>query len=593
MNRRGAAAAACLAWMLLGTVPASGAYRVEAPRLVSGGLPPPGLACSAPAPRRTGDQSVAVNPRDPNHLVAAWAQDPAGPESAGSQGLGVAVSRDGGRRWTAARVRGITGCDGGPAQHTAVNEAQAAIGYDGTVYVTGEVYRGAARVPYVIRSTDGGARFGAPTILSPTDRFAGQEAVTPDPLRHGHAYVSWHRVEPHPLGPLFATSVLFMAQTADGGASWSPPRQVRHPGRGRFDVSSHILRPRDGSLVNVFIEQSASNLAGQSFRMPLRSIRSTDDGATWTAPIDVGSIEAGVSFDPDNGDVVNRFPAPATAQAPDGTLYVAWRNGTTTAGSRIDVARSRDGGRSWTRVAPAATLATQSFLPQIAVSRTGAVGVSYYDFRGDRPGDGELTTRVWLATSVDRGSSWHEVPLAGPFNARPTLLGGSSLIGDTAGLAGARQGFAASFNLGPPLAPRGLTDLFSARVERCSVVPAAPRCDPPLRLSGLRLRPNSIRRGGRGRLNFRLSRPAGVSVAIERRSVGTRRGRRCVAPRRSGRRCSRFRRRAVLSKDGRAGRNSLPVGTKRLPRGRYRARARAVDAIGVRSRERRLAFTVR
>ena len=586
--------AACLAWMLIGAAPASGAYRVEAPRLVSGALPPPGLACSAPSPQRTGDQSVAVNPRDPNHLVAAWMQDPAGSESAGSQGLGVAVSRDGGRRWTAARVRGITGCDGGPAQHTAVNEAQVAIGLDGTVYVAGEVYRGATRVAYVIRSSDGGSRFGAPAILNPTDRFASQESVTADPLRHRHAYVSWHRVEPHALGPLFATSVLFMAQTADGGASWSPPREVRRPGPGRFDVASHILRPRDGSLVNVFVEQSVSNVAGQSFRFPLRSIRSTDDGATWTSPTDVGTIEAGVSFDPDNGDVVNRFPAPVTAQAPDGTLYVAWRNGTTTAGSRIDVARSRDGGRSWTRVAPAATLGTQSFLPQIAVSRTGAVGVSYYDFRGDRPGDGELTTRVWLATSVDRGNSWQqEVPLAGPFNARPTLAGGSSLIGDTAGLAGARQGFVASFNLGPPLAPRGLSDLFSARAERCSVVPVAPRCDPPLRLSGLRLRPNPIRRGRRGRLTFRLSRAAGVSVAIERRRAGTRRGRRCGAPRRRGRRCFRFGRRAVLSKDGRAGRNSLRVATKRLPRGRYRARMRAVDAIGVRSRERRVAFRIR
>ena len=49
----------------------------------------------------------------------------------------------------------------------------------------------------------------------------------------------------------------------------------------------------------------------------------------------------------------------------------------------------------------------------------------------------------------------------------------------------------------------------------------------------------------------------------------------------------------MLSKDGRGGRNSLRVATKRLPKGRYRARMRAVDAIGVRSPERRLRFRIR
>ena len=125
------------------------------------------------------------------------------------------------------------------------------------------------------------------------------------------------------------------------------------------------------------------------------------------------------------------------------------------------------------------------------------------------------------------------------------------------------------------------------------MVPASPRYNPRLRVSGVRLRPNSIRRRRRGRLTFRLSRAAGVSVVIERRSAGTRRGGRCAAPRRRGRPCARFRRKAVLSKDGRAGRNSMRIATKRLPKGRYRARVRAVDAIGARSAERRLGFRIR
>lgn len=536
---------------------------------------------------------MAADPRDPRHLVAAWMQDRAGSDVDGAQGLGTAVSRDGAKSWFAARLRGLTGCDGGAAQHSAVNEAQVAIGGEGTVYVTGELHLGSARVPFVARSTDGGARWSAPTILSPTDQLAGQESITADPLRPGHAYVSWQRVEPHPLGPLFATAVLYMSESADAGAHWSPPREVRRPGTGLYDVAPRVMHPRDGSLVVVYVEQSASSFSGRVARIPIRSVRSTDDGTTWSRPIHVGSIEAGGTVDPDSGAIVNRFPRETTAQAPDGTLYVAWRNGTSTNASRIDVARSRDGGRSWARLPGAARLGTQTFLPQIAVARNGVVGLTYYDFRGDRPGDGELTTRLWFASSPDRGTSWHEEALAGPFDTRRTLRGDGSLIGDTGGLVGGKQGFVATFNLGPPLASNGLSDLFSARIERCSVLLSSGSCDPPLRLSRLRIRPRSIRHGRRARLSLRLSRAAGVAAVVERRRTGSRRGRRCVALRRRGRRCTRFARKRVLSIDGRAGRNSLSVATRRLPRGRYRIRVRAVDAIGSRSPERRLRFRVR
>lgn len=322
MNSRGAAGAAWLALILIAAAPASGAYRVEGPRVVSGPVGPPGLACRAPSPPRTSDQSVAIDPRDPNHLVAAWMQDRPGSDVDGAQGLGVAVSRDAGKSWSAARLPGITGCDGGAAQHSAVNEAQVAIGNDGTVYVTGELHRGAARRPFVVRSTDGGTRWGAPALLDPTEGFAGQESIAPDPLRPRHAYVSWHRVEPHPLGPLFGTAVLSISESADGGEHWSPPREVRRPGSGLYDVASHVMRPRDGSLVVVFAEQTPSSFSGRPARIPIKSIRSTDGGATWARPVDVGSIVAGATLDPDDGSVVNRFPAEATAQAPDGTLYV-------------------------------------------------------------------------------------------------------------------------------------------------------------------------------------------------------------------------------------------------------------------------------
>lgn len=597
MIRGAAVAVASAAWVLVAAAPASAAYRVGPLRTVSAALGAAGQACPAPGQPRTSDHSVASDPKDPLHLVAAWMQDRGGSDAGGAQGLGVAVSRDGGESWSAARLRGLTGCDGGPGQNSAVNEAQVTIGYDGTAYLTGEVYRGSSRLAFVARSPDGGTHWAPPAVLDPTERFAGRESVSADPVHPSRAYVSWNRVEPNPVGPLLATSVLLAAGTDDSGASWSPARLVREPGAGRYDVGSHVLRGRDGSLVDVFSELAFANLAGPPLpgasHIPIRSVRSVDGAASWSDPIEVGSIEGGAITDPETGSAVNLFPGVSTARAPDGTIYVAWRTGADGGPSRIDLARSSDGGTSWTTLPPAATLPTPSFLPQVAVARNGVVGVSWYDLRDDRPGDEALSTRVWFASSADRGTTWQEAPLTGPFDVRSTFSGDESLIGDTAGLAGTKDGFVATFNAGPPLARRGPTELFSARVQRCSVRVSAPVCDPPLGLGAVRLRPRRIRRGRAGRLSLRLSRPAGVSVLIERRLAGGRRGRRCVAPRRGRPRCTRFQRKRVLSFDGHAGRNSARVTARRLPRGRYRARVFAVDVIGGVSPERRVSFRIR
>jgi hypothetical protein len=96
-----------------------------------------------------------------------------------------------------------------------------------------------------------------------------------------------------------------------------------------------------------------------------------------------------------------------------------------------------------------------------------------------------------------------------------------------------------------------------------------------------------------------LSEAARVSVVIERRAVGRRVGKRCVKPTRRNaahRKCKRWVRIGRLRAAEQAGRQSTRFtgrfGKRALAPGRYRARISAKDALGARSRERRLAFTV-
>jgi hypothetical protein len=431
--------------------------------------------CPRPRLRRTSDQSVARYGYG-RKLVAAWMQDRAGSNGDGAPGLGFALSRDGGKRWRAARIPGLTRCDGGSADRTAVNEAQVSVGADGTIYVGLEIYvgetsgaAGRERLAAIVRSTDGGHRWNRPWILGPTDKFADQEFVTPDPSRPSHAYASWHNFEPDPTGQLPKDAATYLAETSDAGKHWSAPRLVSRPAPGNYNVASHLLLEPDGTLVNVFTRLTAANLIGPpapgATQVSIASMRSEDGGMTWSPPLQVATLNAPAVVDPDTGQAVNLFANETVATGPHGTIYVAWRDIQDIGASRILVSRSRDGGKSWVTLPAAAEVPAQAFLPQVAVARDGRVGVSWDDLRKDHPGDDELTANVWFASSGDHGRSWGRLRLTPSFDLRETYAGDESLVGDTAGLTAGRAGFTATANVGPGRGRPGLTSLFSIRVR--------------------------------------------------------------------------------------------------------------------------------
>ncbi len=106
-----------------------------------------------------------------------------------------------------------------------------------------------------------------------------------------------------------------------------------------------------------------------------------------------------------------------------------------------------------------------AFKPAVAVDSHGTVGVTWYDLRNDRPGDGALTADVWFAHSDDGGTSWRQTHVAGPTDLRTAPLPGHNYVGEYQGLAALRgRGFAAVFTLAGPQAQDGPTDIFFARI---------------------------------------------------------------------------------------------------------------------------------
>jgi hypothetical protein len=155
---------------------------------------------------------------------------------------------------------------------------------------------------------------------------------------------------------------------------------------------------------------------------------------------------------------------PSAAAAPDGSVYVAFEDNTSASSGAIGLARSRDGGRTWTST-PLPGVSAYAFEPSVAVDSHGTVGVTWYDLRHDRRGDAALTADVWFAQSGDRGASWRQAHVAGLTNLRSAPLPAHNYVGEYQGLAALPgRGFAAIFTLAAPQARNGPTNIFFAQI---------------------------------------------------------------------------------------------------------------------------------
>jgi hypothetical protein len=441
-------------------------YKVKHLQVISGPSPFP-AGCPGARLEKTRvagaeiEPAITVNPANPRNIVATWQQD-LGLGAARSDLIGT--SRDGGKTWKRATIPGLSRCTGGTAD--AATDPWLSAGPDGTVYFSGATLDFAADPPpatlVASRSYDRGRSW------SPVVPFAGpstrleREVITADPIRPRHAYAVWW--ERDPMMP-FEGSTHQFARTTDGGASWSTPTTLDAAPPGALDQTAEILVRPNGSLVAVF---ARFQIEGAAAVQKLFAARSNDRGRTWSTPVEVTSQPIAPIADPETGDALSNqdLTFHSAAIGPDGTVYVAWDRDSSATSGTIDIAKSSDGGVTWSGPTPLPGVNAFTFEPAIAVDGRGTVGLIWYDTRNDHPGDTALTTDVWFAHSNDAGGSWREIHVAGPFDFRTAPRPSGNLrIGEYQGLAGLRRrGFAAVFTLAAPQAQDGPTDIFFAKI---------------------------------------------------------------------------------------------------------------------------------
>jgi hypothetical protein len=456
---------ALLVSALLAATASAGPYKVKRLQAISAGpsLFPAGCpGAFHDAEKPTGleiEPAITANPANPRNIIATWKQDVSAAFNARDDL--VASSLDGGKTWQRSTIPGLTRCTGGTSD-TASDPWVSAAG-DGTVYFGGQSGLTSTDPPLIAivgsHSSDSGRTWPAPVTVAP--RLVGNEtpAVTGSPTLAGHAYMVWANFPPpQTVPPPWANTVSF-SRTTDGGASWSPSVLIDQPGPFTIDFAPRILVLPEGMLLAIFGRADLEFGLGT-----LQAVRSLDEGRTWLPAVQVGSPQPiETFFHPERGEYLPQSHYPSAAVAADGTAYIAFENNSSATSGGIGVAKSRDGGRTWS-VATLPGVSAYAFEPTIAVNKHGIVGVTWYDLRNDRLGDAALTADVWFAHSHNGGSSWRQTHVAGPTDLRTSPLIAQNYVGEYQGLSGLRNGFAAAFTLAAPQAQDGLTDIFFARI---------------------------------------------------------------------------------------------------------------------------------
>jgi hypothetical protein len=252
------------------------------------------------------------------------------------------------------------------------------------------------------------------------------------------------------------------------------------PGQKNQTISNQIVvepaGPAKGTLVDFFVLiQTKGGKGNPRAAFSVAAIRSTDGGATWSAPVIISPLVDtlvtinGVAVR--TGDVIPAF----TADPSTGNLYAVWQDGgfSPTGQAKIAFSASSDGGLHWS--APIridqSPGDTPAFTPQVYVNSDGTIGVTYYDLENAtaaQPGftDAFIVTCPAATSDCTKGASWAaggetRLSTSGSFDMTTAPFARGYFVGDYEGLTATGATFDPFFVMAQPIATSGLTDPFA------------------------------------------------------------------------------------------------------------------------------------
>jgi hypothetical protein len=341
------------------------------------------------------------------------------------------------------------------------------IGPDGTAYAIGlsfDVSGGRNAITSAV-STDGGRTWARlREITANTTNGLDKEWITADPRRPATAYAVWDDVvvgaDGHSHGPTY------FSVTRDHGNSWSTPIAIAATGADQQSLGNQILvDPRTGRLYDTYAFYPCN-----CPQIPLVAYVTSDDGGlTWSGQHVVSDMVGIGVTQPGTGAAIRSGGFPLGAITRTGQVYLTWQDSRFSGGSHdeIAVATTRDHGDHWSAPHRAnRPTGRPAFTPAVAVTRSGTVAISYYDFRRDDIHDEILGTDYWATTTTDGVHFAGDRHLAGPFDLAAAPIARGYFIGDYEGLAASGRNFVAVFataNCTGSRCPDNRTDIYGTR----------------------------------------------------------------------------------------------------------------------------------
>lgn len=374
---------------------------------------------SAPDAINPAEVTIAINPTNPDNIIAASFQTGRPPKPhAGSYHY---VSMDGGKSW-----KTVPTAD---PKNLVQGDDVVAFGSDGIAYHAHLSFDGIRMVRppraengmIVNVSRDGGLTWtdGTPAVnhLNTVIPFEDKPGLVvdnaPGSKLKGNVYLAWTRFDVYGSSNPEHHSQIYFSRSTDKGQTFSMPMRISDVGGDCVDSDNTVegAVPAVGPNGEVYVVWAG----------PLGLVfdKSLDGGLTFGKDKVISNFPGGWDFSVDGLDRANGMPVTAVdlSDGPNkGTLYVNWideRNGD----RDVFVMSSHDGGASWS---PPVRVnddqlrngKVQFFTWMSTDPVDGSVNIVFYD-RRDLPG---ALTAVTLARSVDGGHTFvnHKVDLA-PF----------------------------------------------------------------------------------------------------------------------------------------------------------------------------------
>jgi len=420
---------------------------------------------------------VAVNPTNPKNIIGAWQQDRW--NDGGARGLVAGFSFNGGKTWRETPLP-FSACAGGLGYERA-SDPWVSFGPDGTAYAVSISFNESNNNNAVAAavSRDGGKTWTNLSVIiadnAPNFQFFNdKESVTADPTKSGVAYAVWDRLESPNANPdanfhaVAYRGPTFFARTTDGGLTWSSPKVIVDvPSLQQTIGNQIVVDPRNGTLYD-FFDMITPPFNVTAYKVAF--VKSTDGGSTWTNPQIIADLRTVFVSDPNTGQSIRTgdiIPEPAI-DPNTGQLYVVWQDSRFNGGQYDEVAlsTSTDNGATWSAPIRVNTpTGRPAFTPMVSVNSTGAVGVTYYDFRNlQADNTTTLPTDYWFTTSANGGASFgNEAHLAGSFDMLTAPFAGGFFVGDYEGMDVAGTAFYPFFVQANSGNTANRTDVFTTR----------------------------------------------------------------------------------------------------------------------------------